>query len=100
MKTSTITKSAYMQEFGPVGRAGGSNAETMEIWEKIKKLPIVEFLVIEPDKDEDYKKLRSSLYTRLSKLSGQIKPNFKFRLALNKSKKHVVIWKEALPEKK
>jgi hypothetical protein len=100
MKTSTMSKTAYVQDFGPVGTAGRMSEETMELWEKIKKLPVVEFLVVEPDKGDDYKKVRGALYQRLLKLADKIKPNFKVRLAVNHHEKHVVIWKEALPDRK
>lgn len=47
MKTSTMTKAAYHEEHGPLG-LGRTSEETLALWDKIKKLPINEYLIVEP----------------------------------------------------
>lgn len=92
MKTSTMMKSAYHEAHGPVG-IGRASEETLALWDKIKKLPVTEYLIVEAEKGEDYQKLRGSLQVKLKKLAET--STFIVRFALNKHEKHVVIYKEA-----
>jgi len=61
---------------------------------KLKKLAIVEFLILEPEKGEDVNKLRTSWYAKLSKMAKDTRSTFHLRLAINRQENHIVAWKE------
>jgi hypothetical protein len=91
MKTSTISKAAYEQTFGPLLHR--CSVDTLEIWRKIQKLPVTEYMVFEPEKGQSLDTLRNGMWGRLRRfLPGS---NFKIRFAVNKNENHVVLWKEA-----
>lgn len=94
MKTTTLGKTAYEQTYGPVGRGGARSEETLALWEKLKKLPVVEYLLLEMEKGEKLNARRAAIYQAMKKMVEATHSNFKVRLAINKREDHIVLWKE------
>lgn len=96
MKMSTLKLSEYAERYGSINARGGVSEETLALWQKIKSLPLVEVLIIEPEKhDGDVEKLRCRLYAKTLKLAKTA--NFKVAFRLNRREKHVAIMKMAKP---
>lgn len=94
MKTRVLAKSEYISTYGSVGRGSTSDPETVEVYKKAAALPLVEFLVVEPGPREDINKLRQGLQHRMAVMAKKAGLTSKFRYAVNKDEKHIVIWKE------
>ena len=92
MKVSTFNRNQYVATYGPITTRKTSE-ETLALWQKVQKLPIDQFLILEPERGEDVEKLRSQWYPRLAKLAKSA--NFVVRFAIHHEEKHVLIWKEA-----
>ena len=92
MKVSTFPRTQYVEKFGPIS-SRKSSEETLALWGRVVKLPVDQFLILEPEKGEDAKKLRSTWYPKLTKLAKQ--SNFVVRFAIHRGEKHLLIWKEA-----
>jgi hypothetical protein len=91
MKLSNLSKAAYEQAYGPVGRRRASE-ETLAFWQRVQKLSVAEYLIIEPDKGADLKKERNKHAHVVKKFTMQA--NFQCRFAINEHEKHIVCWKE------
>lgn len=96
MKTSIISKQAYQEAHGPITN-GRISEESLALFEKIRKLAITDYLVLEPEKGDNLDRLRTHSYTHMTALSRKFQVNFKVRFALRKREGHVVIWKESKP---
>jgi hypothetical protein len=92
MKVSVFPRKQYVEQFGPITTRKTSE-ETLVLWQKVLKLPVDHFLILEPEKGEDTKKLRSQWYPKLAKLAKSA--NFVVRFAIHHEEKNVLIWKEA-----
>jgi hypothetical protein len=95
-KVGKITRAAYEQQYGPPPVGRKTSAETMAVWEKLKTVTIAEYLLIEPDRGEDAKKLATSWSVKLKNLAEKLHANFKIRCVYHPTEKHVLIWKEPL----
>jgi hypothetical protein len=95
-KVGKITRAAYEQQFGPAPIGRKTSAETMAMWEKLKSVTVAEYLLIEPDRGEDAKKLANSWAMKLRKLAEKLHATFKIRCVYHPTEKHVLIWKEPL----
>lgn len=95
MRTQVMSKAAYTAAHGELSvHSRLPSPETMEFWEKVKKLAVAEYLIIEPEKNENVYKLKAAWQTRIKKLSVKTNANFNPRFAINREEKHVVLWKE------
>jgi hypothetical protein len=112
MKTSVVSAPAYIAAHGlPVPRGGSEDPEVRALWAKLSKLEPIkmphgsngngggQFIVIEPEKDEDDLRLiKSRTYSALRGYMKRAVPRtFAFRLQLRRDEHHVLLWKEALP---
>ena len=95
-KVSKITRPAYETQFGPPPVGKKTSAETMAMWERLKTITIAEYLLIEPEKGEDAKKLAQTWSVKLRKLAEKLRANFKIRVVYHPTEKHVLLWKEPL----
>jgi hypothetical protein len=97
MKMEVMQRTAYEQEFGLVGRSGPRvSEETFAVWEKLKKLTVTEYLLIETENGEAVEVLARRWYSRLHKHARRMRANFKARISPNRAEGHIVISKEAL----
>ncbi len=109
MKSTVISKAAYVAAHGvPVCRAGSVDPEIKALWSKLVKLQAMppgsngngagEYLIVEPNQDEDLKRIRARVYGGLrSYMRRQSPRTFVFRMLRRPSEHHVLLWKEPLP---
>jgi hypothetical protein len=93
MKLQQMTRAAYETTYGAL-RQSRTSPETWELFDKVRKLPLTEFLILEPEKGEKLGSVRSSWYSRLVKITKQTNSPFRVRLAINRSEGHILLWKE------
>ncbi len=96
MKISTMSKTAYLQAYGePV--SGSGSAETLAMWERIEKIALGDYLILEPETKNSLKtlgRLRDGWKKRLERMTTKLHSNFVVRACANREEKHVVLWKE------
>ena len=96
MKITKVLKTEYFKEYGQMGGRGRGDPRYWEIWDKLRALPITEYMVIEPDKDDgDLIAFSKGLGAALHRIRRKSNANFSVFVRLNKVEKHVVIWKES-----
>jgi hypothetical protein len=95
-KVSTITRSAYEAQFGPPPIGRRTSEETMAVWERLKKVTVAEYLLLEPERGEDVKKLAGSWSMKLKKLAEKLHVNYKIRVVAHLTEGHVLVWKEPI----
>lgn len=100
MRTQTMNKSAYVDKFGPVTRRSGQlmSPENLEVWEKVKKLSVADYLILEFEKTVDMKKQRQLFAGLMCRMRRKYMSKFLVRVVANFSERHLVVWKESEPE--
>jgi hypothetical protein len=106
MKTSVISKAAYVVAHGAPARSGSSfDPEIVSLWNKLQKLQMTttgngggEYIIVEPEKDEDLRHLRTRVYGGIRTYARRVRPaTFAVRMLLRRDESHVLVWREPLP---
>jgi hypothetical protein len=84
---------AYVAKFGSI-KSKGMRRETMELWERLQILPMMQCLVIDVPDGKDPSKMRVALSNTIQRLVRINKPPYHVVLGANQLKKLVVIAKE------
>lgn len=99
MKSEVVQRVQYVEDYGPVNQGGrGISPEYYELFDRLRKASIVDYLVVEPEEGENIVTIRKHLTKRLRMLAVKFSAKFRVRVALNREANHVVVWKEALPQ--
>jgi hypothetical protein len=92
---SQMKKAEYLNEYGLPGMKG-FQPESMELLDKIKALPVTDFLIVRAENEnEDVKNLYSRLQNTFRRMMTALDLPFRIKCSRNRQKNHVVIWKEA-----
>lgn len=94
MKFEVVKREVFEKTDGPVQRGRGTPEETLELLDKLRKLPGDSLLLVEIAKGENVDKVRGRLYARACAIKKKFKPGFVIRFALSQDKRNVIIWKE------
>jgi hypothetical protein len=104
MKASVIGRAAYIQAHGEPSRSGGSlDPHVASLMGKLQKLQMSngngsgEYILIEPDKDEELKTVRSRVYGAIRASVRRMRPaTFAVRMLTRRDEHHILVWKQPI----